>query len=319
MQEKSIKILLVAIILVLVVSNFSLSRRLSNLETAINHNTHQTYFSLFTEINSLHNMMANISREVNAVADQIVESASLSFNETVRIQRYDRQDATADIAISFYLRQYNPADTVSVIVNGESGQHSAVATFTNGRFVATLSLPARENYSITFVTDGDTITTGQLMQFNLADKLCGRFIFWVNQDWARSLIDLNADWESEETTFTITPFLQNRTYGDAMLKLGSVSLHIESGGNRVRSLDLTDYLQTHGDIQELAFRNSIINFTVGDGPRQINPEEYAIIRLVMYDNLGIRYEQIEALHAISMLVNVHGGHGQEYGIIRITN
>jgi len=113
-----------------------------------------------------------------------------------------------------------------------------------------------------------------------------------------------------------------------MLKLGSVSLHIESGDNRIRSLDLTDYLQTRGDIQELVFRHSIIEFTVGDGLWQVNPGEYAIVRLIMYDNLGIRYEQVDVLHALydvggrsapSAPVRVPGGHGQEYGIIRITN
>jgi len=292
MQEKSIKIMLVIVIAVLLISNVSLSRRLSNLENELRNITHNVIFSQPHEFNSLHNMMWEVSQDVNTLRDQISQSTSLSFNETARIQSYDSQNATANVQISFYLREHNPADTVSLTATSASAQYNSVATFANGRFTANMWLPVRENYSIVFTTDGDTITTGHLMQFNLADRLCQRFVFWVNQG-SSSYFGGRGN-EPTRHSISIAPHLQNRTYGDDMLELALVFLHIESDGQRIRTFDLTEYLHTVGDVQEL--QHNWFEFEVGDEPGQINPGGYVLMHLIMYDNLRIRYEQTNVLH-----------------------
>jgi len=303
--EKSNKIttiLLIITIAVLLISNRSLTNRVRNLEHSINNLS----FSQTNERHAVNHSLWSLTNRVNEIGEQITQSTRLTFNETARIQAYHSATASANVQVSFSLKEHTPGDTITITAHGQGGQsHSAPASLINGRFVSDITLPMRDNYTITFAAAADTIITGELMQFNLAEGLYGRFTFWTNQSSAWS--------HNQPSTITLHPHFINRTQGNPMLNVADITLLLEVDDIVVSSWHLTDYLIDTNDSQMLDFalgefarmagdtHSRILgiqglDISIGTEPGQIAPGANAVTRLVVRDNLGIIYEQLDMLH-----------------------
>jgi len=232
----------------------------------------------------------NLSANLDTLNEQLFQSTRSTFNEAVRIQSFNTSTASADVEISFYLREHTPGNTIKVTARGQTATHTATATFTNGHFVATMTLPVQDNYTLTFATDGESVTTGELLQLNLASQLSGRFSYWLShgQSWGTN----------QPVTYTFTPYFSNQTNGNPSLKVNALHLTIEVDDTVIQTWDLMPHLQNSADGQTLAIDwDGLAGITVGDEPGNIPPGTQFVARLVIYDNLGIRYEQIDGMFA----------------------
>ena len=299
-QSKLPHILLAVIIAILLINNFRLNNRLSNLENNINH----IAFSQPMEIRNIQSSIWDISRRIDSVNEQIIQSTRLSFNENAQIQSFNSLTSSADVRVSFFLREHNPADTFTVTARGSTGEtYTAAASFTNGQFIADMTLPLRNNYTISFTAMGETITTSELIQFNLEAMLNQRFSYHVGQGSSTT-----GDARNRLTHVTISPFFRNHTNGNTMLKANSLSLTIESDYAVLQYWDLTPYLITHGYYQVLQLDMGWLTIADGiasDTPRYNIP---SIARLVITDNLGIRYERKDQLFFVLHTHDISGRH-----------
>jgi len=249
-------------------------------------------------------MIWDLQRRIDEVSEQIVQGTRLSFNETVHIRRYHGSTSSADVEVSFSLRTHTPGDEISVTARGQDGQaHSAVASpLDMGRFVASMNLPLQDNYVFTFTATGDSVTAGELAQFNLADRLCGRLSLVLSHGLTSG--------PNQPTTVSIYPHFRNYTGGDPALVITSLSIiAVRENGERITAWDLTDYLYTQDSEQMLALPRdrNILTLTVGDGLREIRPDEFTFARLEIRDNLGIRYEQLDEIFFPHQLDHGRGG------------
>ena len=272
-------------IAVLIIMNIVSHRRIANLEMQLN-NMHSSFHMQLGDVrNTTSNTMWDMSRRL----DELSEQARPSFGEIVLIQNYDIATAMADVEVAFSLRTHTPGDVVSITARGQDGQtHSAVASPQEaGRFTASMNLPLRGNYVFTFTTAGETITTGELAQLNLADRLCGRFSYWLGHSQSSGT--------NQPTLVTLHPYFRNNTEGNPALDVTSLSIIVErENGDVITTLDLTEYLHDtgHGQVLQMGWDFSL---TVGDYPGVIRPDEFTMARLVIHDSLGIRYEQLDEI------------------------
>ena len=295
MNEKQAKImirLLVGIAALLVI-NFISTRRIARLEAQLNH-LDGSISIVNSNISSIQSNLWGLSSRISEVSEQIVQGAKLSFDETVMIRAYHSFTASADVEVTFFLREYTPGDTISVTARGQNGEVlSAYASRADsGRFTAMLTLPVHDNYVFTFTATGATITTGELTQYNLADRLCRRFSFWLSQSHSFGA--------NQPTTISLHPSFRNYTQGNPALEVTSLTLFIETeAGETIVIRDLADYLLDIGDMQMLDLPwgqwGQFLSFTVGDELGNIPPDETVITRLVIRDNLGVRYEHKDIL------------------------
>ena len=287
--ESAIPTFLLIGIAVLIIMNITSHRRIRTLETQLN-NMHNNFHMQLGDVRHTSHMMWDISNRINELNEQVAQGTRLSFGEAVLIQDYHVATLSADVEVSFSLRTHTPGDVISVTARGQDGQlHNAVATpLGDGRFAASMNLPLEDSYVFTFTATGDTITTGELTRLNLADRLCGRFSFWLNQG--------HSSGPNRATTISLHPHFINNTDGDQRLNIASIVLYIETeGGEVITSWDFTEYLlnTVHGQqVLDLWWGR---DFRLEVGAGDIRPDELAIARLVIYDNLGIRYEQIDQI------------------------
>jgi len=301
-SSKTIAILLIGIAALLVI-NINANRRISRLETQIQ-NISNNQVSSFHDVQHTRSMLWNIESQLNELGDQIERGTRPSFDESIVIQTYHAQAASADIAIAFNLRQHNPADTVNITARSQTGQtHNAVATTTgDGHFTAAMTLPVQDNYVLTFTTSGDTITTGELMQFNLANQLCNRFVFHMSQS--------SSFGPNQPVTISLHPHFKNYTHGNPALNATSIVLYVETeDGDIITSWDLTPYLQISDSGQTLETFwgwEHDFSLTVGDEAGSINHTGFTNTRLAITDGLGIRYEQVDMLALPGQFGNFRG-------------
>ena len=290
MQEKprktSTAVMLVAI-LALIIMNMSLSSRISNLEHGINN-------IQINQVNDMRNLQWSISSQMELIEARISQLSRVSFDETLTISGYNGDELTAYVEIGFNLKEFGIDDEVSISARGTDGQlFSTVANHSGiGRFTATMSLPVQDNFTLTFTAMGATVTSGNLMELNLADRLCDRFrfSFGVGASTTHATHGNRAS-----TVFTLSPHLINETEGNDLLAIRNVYIFALSNGNVVQEWDLLPYLQTDG----------ISQFIEGSGlwewdrfqltESEIEESDITAIRLVIYDNLGIRYEQMQQI------------------------
>jgi len=306
--RRTIEALLLICIVVLVITNLRLNTRLTHLENSLNN-------IAIRDMNNMHDIrhsLSEFSNRIDNVGEQLLLSARLTFDEAALIQRYNKETAFADVEVSFYLREHNLGDTVGVIARGRSGDtHTAEASFTAGRFVADMTLPVQDNFTFSFTASGETITTGELMQLDLADMLCRRFTYWVGQGHSSGHGP-----GGTHNTILLSPTFTNETQGNEALEVVSLNLIVETETAVIRNWDLMPYLGNVGDAQvfgaywdfnyrtahEIAagVREFIYDdratFAISVGEDEdVMPGETIIARLVIYDNLGIRYEQIDMI------------------------
>ena len=293
MSEKTKKTFVLPLfigIIILGVMNINQNSRLRNLEHNIN-NLHSNHISWQSRANS---MQWELSNRIDSIREQIRQDAKLSFDESVLIKSYNIPDSSAYVEVSFQLKEFRTGDTVSVTARGCDGQthRAAAARSQAGIFTAFLTLPVRSNYVLSFIAQGGTSNvSGELRRLDLADELCRRFRYHVNHGVRHG--------RGQETdSVTLHPYLSNNMQGNDALAINKLSLSVESGDTVVKTWDLLPYLQTRGNIQTLdtsGFLWDHFEVPIGEQPGQITPNEFAVARLVMYDNLGIRYEQIDPI------------------------
>jgi len=101
-----------------IIINVNLNNRLKNLEPSLS-NMSAGYSHLYNEINSLR---WDILNKIDAINEQAIHNAKLSFGESASIQRYDISSSTAEIVVSFYLKEYNVGEKVSIMARGLSNR-----------------------------------------------------------------------------------------------------------------------------------------------------------------------------------------------------
>jgi len=286
--RSTITTLLLIGIATLIIMNIIASRRVRNLEMQLN-NLHSNFHFQLGDVRHTNHLIWDISNRLDEVSEQVSQSTRLSFGEAILISRYHAPSSSADIDVSFSLRTHTPGDAVSITARGQGGQlHSAVATAQEGgRFTASINLPLHDNYVFTFTTTGDTVTTGELAQFDMADGLAGRFTYWLSRGHSSA--------RNFPTTAHVHPYFENNTGGNPLLAVTDIALFIETeDGDTISVWDLTDYLvnTSSGQMLEVHYHHALV---VGDAPTNIRYNESTIARLVIHDGLGVRYEQLEEL------------------------
>jgi len=307
-QSKVAAILMVAVLMLLVINNLRLNSRMRNLEELLQDTNIQLS-------HSANNIRSSISILRDTLSEQIIQSTRITFNEHVNISAYNAATTMVDMQLSFYLREYTPGSIVTITARGQDGQvYTGNATRLDGRFVSDMSLPMHDSYTLTFTAVGDTIVTGEIMQFSPTVWLTDRFILWIGQELYAFRYTGGA------ASITITPRFRNNTHGNPMLNINSMVMQIEVDGIVVKTRCLTNYLfdtgyyqvldlmgrRSRSDVKAMTMpipietvNKGTITLNFGDGYGQI-PSGTTVYRLVIYDNLGIRYEETSMLYRGSL-------------------
>jgi outer membrane murein-binding lipoprotein Lpp len=283
--------LMVIGIVALVMYNIKLNSRLKSLEWSFNE-VNSNVAQLSSNMNILR---SDIMNGFDMANEQAKQNAKLSFNESVIIKKYDGPASTSEVEISFNLKEYNIGETVTVIAKGKSGlaYDAKAARSGTGRFTAAMTLPVKDNYALAFSTGGETTRTGELAQFNLANELCGQDRFKCNFGYSHSS-------GSGQTSYvTLQPYFLNETKGNDALMINDMSMSVVSGGEQIATWDLMPYIQNTGSTQILdtgADLYDAFRIAAGHEPGQAKPDKTAVARLVMSDNLGVKYERVDQFY-----------------------
>jgi len=290
MQEKprnvSTVIMLIAIV-ILIFMNINLRSRLTNLEHGINN-------IQMNQVNELRSLQWTISEQIDSIEAQITQLSRISFDETLNVLNYNGDTLSANVEIGFNLKEFGADDEVSVSARGIDGQvFTATANRSDaGRFTAAMSLPIQDNFVVTFTTRGTTVSSGNLMELNLADRLCDRFIFYLDIGISTTHATHG---NRASSVMTFAPYLVNAAEGNDLLAIRDVSIVALSNGRAVQEWDLLPYLQAD-DVSQFIKTSELwewdrFQFTESD----VEEDAITAIKLVVYDNLGIRYEQMEPM------------------------
>ena len=308
MSDKAKKItaalMLIGMIL-LVFNNVSQSNRLKNLELSLG-GMNANYAQWRSEIEALRWDMAN---RIDALNEQAIRNARLSFDESILIQGYNAPAATADVELSFQLKEYNAGDTVTVAARGSGNQtYTAMAARSDtGRFSAGMTLPVEDNYTLTFTTGSGTIRSEELMRFDLADRLTGYERFKYNLGYGHT------SGGNQPDSLTLQPEFSNNTQGNDALLIREMYISLETNGGFVMTWDLQPYLQNADGSQMLQLEENNRNafqIMVGSEAGQVEPNKWIVAKTTMYDSLGLRYERTDPVYAyISGNPNIGGGGG----------
>ena len=303
--KKIITALMLIGMIFLVFSNASLNNRLKNLELSLG-GMNANYAQWRNDIDVLRWDMSN---RIDSLNEQAIRNARLSFDESILIQRYNAPAATADIELSFQLKEYNAGDTVTVTARGSGNQtYTAMAARSDtGRFSVGMALPVEDNYTLTFTTGGGTIRSEELMRFDLANRLSGYERFKYNLGYGHT------SGGNQPDNLTLQPEFSNNTQGNDVLLIREMSLSLETNGGLVMTWDLLPYLQNADGSQMLQLdenNRNTFQIMVGSEAGQIEPNKWIDTKITMYDSLGLRYERTDPVYAyISGNPNIGGGGG----------
>jgi len=291
-------------IIVLGIMNINLSNHINNIENymqLINAN-------MSNVVNGMYPTNSDILDKVDSINHQIIENGKLCFNETTQINGYDTSTSSANVEVSFSLKQFSSEDEVYVTAVDTSGSSYEFKTLPSGmgRFTATMSLPLQENYTLSFTAKGVTNTSDSLPDLSLADTLCGRFKYNLGTNQTYS--------SNQSQTMRLTPQFSNDNQGNSELKVNEISLTVESASKIIGSWDLSSYLKDDG-ITQVLYSDSQQQIQSGSGsaPTELRPDlnlpalhnviEFAMpaagaeVRLSIVDNLGIHYEETDQINA----------------------
>jgi len=297
--SKNVTILLVIIIVLLVGSHISLNSRITNLEMALNSQQ-------FQQMHEIRALSGTFMHGIDSINEQVAQQARLSFSESATIVGYQVQTLSADVEISFNLKEFNDDDIVTVNARGiHSGEvFSAEASLLGaGRFSTSMTLPLQDNYVISFAASGLTTRVGELLTLSIANELCDRFEFgtWNSHGFITG--------SSNQAYFAPIPHFMNNTRGDDYLGVREIYMIVESDDMMVKTWDLLPHLQRVRGVEVLEVedpwdffempitrdRERFENADISQGIGYIIYDAVTVARLVMYDNLGIRYEQVDEL------------------------
>ncbi|MCL2121925.1 MAG: hypothetical protein FWH28_06710 [Clostridiales bacterium] len=247
---------------------------------------------------------------IDSLNEQVIQNARLSFDESILIQGYHAPGATADVELSFQLKEYSAGDTVTVTARGSSSQtYTAMAARSDtGRFSAGMTLPVEDNYRMTFSTEGGTtIRSAELMRFDLADRLTGYARFNYSLGYGHTSGGNQSD------SLTLQPDFSNNMQGTDALRIMGMTLSMETNGGVVMTWDLLPYLQNADGSQLLQLdenNRTAFQVMVGSEAGQIELNKWIDAKITMYDSLGLRYERTDPVYAyISGNPNIGGGVG----------
>lgn len=278
-STKAIPGLLIVGIFVLIIINLNLSSRLSHLEQGVN----QLSFGQNQLSQSLRH---EIFFGLDTISEQLARESSLSFAESTAILGYNSSDASADIEVTFYLKEFHPEDTVYISARGINGQtFTAPASISAaGRFTAIITLPLQDNYSLSFTLFGASNRSGALTDLALANMLCERFRY--------NLLVAQFFNNAQPTGISLNPHFANYTQGHEDLRIRTILLIIEADGTEIARWDLRPFLRDEGGRQVVddSDLGEYLQHSI-DG----NSGESFVARLIIYDNLGIRYEQMDQI------------------------
>jgi|GEM_PF-1921304 len=300
MQEKRSKVPLILSIIVVIamfVTLTNLRNQITSLQNQINNMSWQ-------HDSAVRNIQWELQSQMQQLNTQLVQMNRASFDESANIMRLHQQDRTADVHVGFNLRAFETGATVSVTARGTEGTiTSAHAVQDGGRFTAVLNLPIDDNYILSFYAKGENIHSDHLMDFNLVNDLTQRMWFSVNQ--GMSTFHPTFRGEPARSTVTLSPDFQNITNGNTQLNISSMDMFVMIGEAVFRHWDLIPYVidTGHGQMLERGwwhldvFESAQMEMDVNDLQTRMSEldESEVVVKVVMTDNLGVRYEQMETL------------------------
>ena len=294
--------LLLTVIAVLLISTFHLSSRMRYLQQQLD-NLFNFQHMTTGELRNIQSGIWDLSGHLNDIGQQMVESTAQVFGLEVAILGYDSHGELAEVDVTFYLRERSRDQTAHIVITWADGStHFADTSVSDaGQFRATLHLPVQGEHIIRFTTDGDSIVTGELTRLSIEDMLRGRFFFSVFQG-------SNALEDGVLTTVSLDARLYVDTHGDSALEVSRANLFLEADGEAVKSWDLllpeTEQLNGRGFTDRgfiyrgsgsysLTIPRDALSFTFDANNPLFDADAHITTRLVIYDALGIRYEQVD--------------------------
>ena len=253
-----------------------------------------------TEIESMRRDLSSEIDSINKQIEQIVQTSKLSFDESVLIQRYNGPTSTADVEISFYLKEYNAEDDVNVTAQGLNGHvYTAAASLSAaGRYTAAITLPVQDEYVLNFISKGLSTKIGELTELSLAEELCKRFYYYIESRQS-------GGFRQNTRIVTFIPKLSNNVQENEALKIKKLSLVVESGGAVIRTWDLLPYLSSGINDQSINPNNISGQFQIpldeiefdesNESQHSSTPYKVAQVKLIIYDHMGVRYEEVDSL------------------------
>lgn len=285
--SKAPTVFLIIAILVLLIMVGTMRSRITNMEHNINH-------LVFQHSNEVRNLQWVFDAQFRAIEEQIAQLSRITFDESFQILSYNTDTLQANVQLGFNLKTFTPGDAVvvsAISTNGQVFEETATASGT-GRFSATLSLPVQDNFTINVASMGTTAVSGHLMDLSLANRLSERFRYHLA--FGMTTTSRNRD-GTTLSTITFSPHLGNQTDGNPLLEIRSVVLEGLSGQEVVQTWDIQPYLRTEGQTQFLEYPHHFARDMFELDMAEITATGMTVIRLVMYDNLGIRYEQMDEI------------------------
>jgi hypothetical protein len=201
---------------------------------------------------------------------------------------------SADVEVGFNIKEFGSDDEVIVTARGTTGQTFETVTTRSeaGRFSATMTLPLQDNYTLTFTSRGTNVISGNLMELNIANIFCDRFRF----SFGVGMSTTHATHRNQASSvITFSPHLINFTERNSLLEISSISIFALSSRVAIQEWDLLPYLRAGSDMQIIE-GSELWEWDRFQIPFTDNADEPVdAVRLVIYDNLGIRYELMEHL------------------------
>jgi len=300
-SAKTVIIVLFVCVVALGIMVYKLYGRIDGLETSIS----SLNSSLSPGVEGLYSMQQDLSNRLDSVSNQITENGKMSYEEKTSIKGYNISALSANVDVTFGLKQLGSDDKVYVTALDQTGRTYDFATETSGMgmFTAAMTLPVQNDYTLSFTAKGTAVTSGELLELPLQDNLCARFSYSFGTGFS------SGDSQSQPT-YSISPTFSNDTQGNSALKVKELSLSVVSAGKTVGSWDLLPYLQDQGNIQTTQADNRITT-QIAAGVRPAAPDPaYGLQNLIEFalpdgnatstlsitDNLGIHYEQSDPIY-----------------------
>ena len=284
--------------------------------TNLERNIGNLQYNQMTDLLSLRSSLSHEIYELKVQMERIEQNSKPIFNESVVIQRYNKPAETAEVEISFNFKEYQSGDIVNITAEDHNGQiYKAMAILSEaGKYSATLELPLKDNYTLNYTVAGLSIKSGELAKLALANELCERFAYNYG-------ISRQHGTKAKDPVFIgLQPYITNDTQGHETLAIKEISMIIESDGTVIGTVDLLPYLRSDGNLQIIGYEElwgQIIipidntgdinewrdyvelyfsrEYTPKYFMEPITPDKSIVARLVIYDHLGIRYEQADEI------------------------
>jgi len=185
--KNTVNILIFLCVVALIIININLYTRLNSLEKWVVNQISEVNVQRVNEMNLIRSDFMN---RVDTINEKIEQNSKISFNESALIHRYNPSTTSADVEISFYLKEFDIHDEVTVTAKGQSDETFRVTANRSDSeiFSAYMTLPVWENYILNFATGVDIKRTGELMKISFSDKLAGheRFSYHFSHSYGTS-------------------------------------------------------------------------------------------------------------------------------------